>query len=77
MDRAAAVAPRAAEIDPAGWLAGLDDMFAEVVAPAFYRREPRLRARAYLPGLVSGLERTGGRWRGSLVTGRRTGCSGC
>src|SRR5580700_2699858 len=35
-------------------------MFAEVVAPAFVRREPRLRARAYLLGLVSGLERKNG-----------------
>jgi hypothetical protein len=31
-------------------------MFAQVVAPAFGRREPRLRSRAYLLGLVSGLE---------------------
>jgi SRSO17 transposase len=35
-------------------------MFAEVVAPAFYRREPRLRAQSYLLGLVSGLERKNG-----------------
>jgi SRSO17 transposase len=35
-------------------------MFAEVVAPAFGRREPRLRARRYLLGLVSGLERKNG-----------------
>ena len=35
-------------------------MFAEVVAPAFYRREPRLRAASYLLGLVSGLERKNG-----------------
>jgi SRSO17 transposase len=48
------------EIDPAGWLAGFDELFAEVVAPAFYRREPRLRARAYLLGLASGLERKNG-----------------
>jgi hypothetical protein len=44
------------EIDPAGWLAGFDDLLAEVVAPAFFRREPRLRAQSYLLGLVSGLE---------------------
>lgn len=47
-------------IDLAGWLARFDDMFAAVVAPAFFRREPRLRARAYLLGLVSGLERKNG-----------------
>ncbi len=35
-------------------------MFAEVAAAAFYRREPRLRAHAYLLGLVSGLERKNG-----------------
>lgn len=35
-------------------------MFAEVVAPAFFRREPQLRARFYLMGLVSGLERKNG-----------------
>jgi SRSO17 transposase len=61
IDHAAAVAPSVEEIDPARWLAGFDDMFAEVVAPAFYRREPRLRAQWYLLGLVSGLERKNGR----------------
>jgi SRSO17 transposase len=35
-------------------------MFAAVVAPAFVRREPRLRAHSYLLGLVSGLERKNG-----------------
>jgi hypothetical protein len=35
---------------------GVDDMFAEVVAPAFFRRERRLRAHSYLLGLVSELE---------------------
>ncbi len=44
----------------AGWDAVFDDMFALVVAPAFVRREPRLRARAYLLGLMSGLERKNG-----------------
>ena len=55
-----------------------EDMFAEVVAPAFVRREPRLRARAYLLGLVSGLERKNG-WtlRSSPATPRPAGCSGC
>ena len=60
MDRVAAVAPSVDEASVAGWDAALDDMFAQVVAPAFARREPRLRARAYLRGLVSGLERKNG-----------------
>jgi pimeloyl-ACP methyl ester carboxylesterase len=52
--------PGAGEIDPAGWLGRFDDMFAPVVAPAFFRREPRLRAHSYLLGLVSGVERKNG-----------------
>jgi hypothetical protein len=52
--------PSVEEVGPAGWAAVFDDMVAEVVAPAFFRREPRLRARAYLLGLVSGLERKNG-----------------
>jgi SRSO17 transposase len=60
MDHAAAVPPSVGEIDPAGWLERFDDMFARVLAPAFYRREPRLRAQSYLLGLVSGLERKNG-----------------
>jgi SRSO17 transposase len=47
-------------VDPVGWMAGFDELFADVVAPYFFRREPRLRARAYLLGLVSGLERKNG-----------------
>jgi SRSO17 transposase len=35
-------------------------MFAEVLAPAFGRREPRLRARSYVLGLASDLERKNG-----------------
>lgn len=35
-------------------------MFADVLAPVFVRREPRLRARWYVLGLVSGLERKNG-----------------
>jgi SRSO17 transposase len=35
-------------------------MFARVLAPAFGRREPRLRAQSYVLGLVSGLERKNG-----------------
>jgi SRSO17 transposase len=60
MDHAAAAVPSVSEIDPAGWLERFDDMFAEVVAPAFFRREPRLRSRWYLLGLASGLERKNG-----------------
>ncbi len=65
-------------MDPTGLLNRFDDMFARVVAPAFGRREPGLRAEAYLLGLVAGLERAnGGRSRSSPGTGRRCGCSGC
>lgn len=60
MDRVAAVAPSVDEACVAGWDAAFDDMFAQVVAPVFSRREPRLRARPYLRGLVSGLERKNG-----------------
>ena len=64
IDHAAAVVPSVDGIDPAGWLARFDEMIAEVAAPAFFRREPRLRSRSYLLGLVSGWSaRTGGRWR--------------
>jgi SRSO17 transposase len=59
IDHVAAAAP-GVEIDPAAWAGLFEDMFAELVAPAFVRREPRLRARAYLLGLVSGLERKNG-----------------
>ena len=48
------------EVDPAGWVAGLDELFGRVVAPFFFRREPRLWARVYLLGLLSGLERKNG-----------------
>jgi SRSO17 transposase len=46
-------------------------MFARVVAPAFGRREPRLRAEAYLLGLVSGLERKNG-WTIAEFAGDKT-----
>ena len=59
------------EIDPAAWAALFEDMFAEVVAPAFARREPRLRTRAYLLGLVSGLERKNG-WTLAEFAGEAT-----
>src|SRR5256886_15640471 len=60
MDRAAAAVPSVDGIDPAGWQEEFDGMFAEVLAPAFGRRKPRLRARRYVLGLVSGLERKNG-----------------
>jgi len=60
MDRAAAVASSVGEVDPAGWLDRLEDLFGRVLAPAFVRREPRLRAWSYVLGLVSGLERKNG-----------------
>jgi hypothetical protein len=46
-------------------------MFAEVVAPAFFRREPRLRSRSYLLGLVSGVERKNG-WTLAEFAGEAT-----
>jgi SRSO17 transposase len=48
------------QIDSAGWADGFEELFAQVVAPFFGRREPRLRARSYLRGLLSGLERKNG-----------------
>ncbi|TDD75121.1 transposase [Actinomadura darangshiensis] len=39
---------------------GFDELFAQVVAPFFGRREPRVRARSYLLGLLSALERKNG-----------------
>jgi SRSO17 transposase len=41
------------------WQAGLEDLFARV-AGRFCRREPRLRAFAYVRGLLAGLERRNG-----------------
>src|SRR5690348_3311779 len=40
--------------DLASWIAGLDDLFA-LVAGRFFRVEPRLRARAYVRGLLAPL----------------------
>jgi hypothetical protein len=45
MDRVAAAAPSVGKIDPSGWQDEFDGMFAGVLALAFVRREPRLRAR--------------------------------
>lgn len=47
---------RLEHLDPARLHAGLDDAFA-LVAGRFKRREPRLRARRCIEGLLSGLER--------------------
>src|SRR5580658_9390341 len=71
MSRVAAAVPSVGDIDPAGWLDLFDDLFARVVAPEFYRREPRLRAEAYLLGLVSGLERKNG-WTIAEFAGDRS-----
>jgi SRSO17 transposase len=60
MDRAAAAVLSVGEMGLAGWQDKFDEMFAEVLAPAFGRREPRLRARSYVLGLTSGLERKNG-----------------
>ena len=61
MDRAAVVAPGVGDVDPAGWLDCLEELFGRVLAPAFVRSsEPRLRAWSYLLGLASGLERKNG-----------------
>ena len=46
-------------------------MFAQVIVPAFFRREPRLRAWAYLLGLASGLERSNG-WTLAEFAGNAT-----
>jgi SRSO17 transposase len=40
--------------DLAAWITGLDDLFA-LVAGRFFRIEPRLRARAYVRGLLAPL----------------------
>jgi SRSO17 transposase len=71
IDRVAAVALSVGDIDPAGWLDRFDDMFGRVVAPAFCRREPRLRAEAYLLGLTAGLERANG-WTIAEFAGDRS-----
>lgn len=60
IDHVVVAAREAPEIAPDTWAALFEDMVAGVVAQAFARREPRLRARAYLLGLVSGLERKNG-----------------
>ena len=61
----------------AEWQSGLDDLFA-LVAGRFPRVEPRLRACAYVRGLLAPLGGKNG-WTLAEAAGerRRTGCSGC
>lgn len=44
----------------AEWGDALDELFSQVLAPFFARSEPRQRARAFVEGLLSGLERKNG-----------------
>lgn len=55
-----AVPPTVVKIDSFAWADGFEELFSQVVAPFFGRREPRLRARWYLLGLLSSLERKNG-----------------
>jgi SRSO17 transposase len=66
-----AVPSNVVEIDPAVWAKELETLFAQVLAPSFGRREPRLRARAYLLGLLSPLERKNG-WSLAEFAGDRS-----
>jgi SRSO17 transposase len=54
-----AAGPSVEGVDPTGWDAGFDDMFA-VVAGRFPAATSRLHARDYLRGLLSGVERENG-----------------
>jgi SRSO17 transposase len=61
----------------AAWSESFNEMFARV-AGVFGNAAVRRHGRAYLLGLLSHRSgRTGGRWRSSPGTCRRTGCSGC
>ncbi|WP_187365932.1 hypothetical protein [Trebonia kvetii] len=64
-------------IEAARLVSGLDDAFS-LVAGRFFRRKVRLRARACVAGMLSGLERKTG-WSLAEHAGRSTrpGCSGC
>jgi SRSO17 transposase len=66
-----AVPSNVVEIDLSVWTDGLEELFAQVVAPFFRRREPRLRARSYLSGLLSSLERKNG-WSLAEFAGDQT-----
>jgi SRSO17 transposase len=54
----------------AGWAGGLDELHARI-AGRFARREPRARARGYLQGLLSGVERKNG-WQLAEELGEAT-----
>src|ERR1700747_2726765 len=56
--------------DLAAWIAGLDDLFA-LVAGRFFRVEPRLRARAYVRGLLAPLASKNG-WTLAEAAGNAT-----
>jgi SRSO17 transposase len=56
--------------DLAAWVAGLDDLFA-LVAGRFFRVEPRLRARAYVRGLLAPLVAKNG-WTLAEAAGNAT-----
>jgi hypothetical protein len=43
-------------VDPAGWAAAFEELMARI-AGRFARREPRVAARAFVQGLLCGLER--------------------
>jgi hypothetical protein len=60
---------RVGEVEGSRLTAGLDDAFA-LVAGRFFRREVRVRARACLSGMLSGLERKTS-WMPVSGTGRR------
>jgi hypothetical protein len=61
-------------MDGARLASGLDDAFA-LVAGRFFRREVRVRARACLAGMLSGLERKTG-WSLAEYAGEGTGARG-
>jgi hypothetical protein len=71
---AMAVPPR---LDLAAWRSGFDEVFARV-AGRFAQAASQRRARAYLLGLLSRIERKNG-WTIAELAGmaRRMGCSGC
>jgi SRSO17 transposase len=66
-----AVLSNVVEIDPPVWADRLEELFMQVVAPFFGRREPRLRALSYLSGLLSSLERKNG-WSLAEFAGDRS-----
>ncbi|WP_206184714.1 hypothetical protein [Thermoactinospora rubra] len=59
-DRTVAVPSAVAQVVSTCWDGPLDELSSQVLAPYFVRREPRLRARAALEGLLSDPERKNG-----------------